>query len=942
MMSLGFTAPVFLLALLALPAVWWLLRLTPPKPQTEIFPPLRLLLTLAHKDETPSKSPWWLVLLRLVIAALVIVALAQPVWKPQASVIAANHPLALVVDNGWASAPDWAQHLAKARALVDEAEKGNAPVYILATAEQTDAETGPFTGETARRRLDSLRARPITDDRKAAFARLAGIIRQAPDLQIAYLTDGLATPADADALQLPAGAKTAAFLWYQGDISRLAALTHAENAADKLIVTGMRANVESAQSLQVRARDGDGHLLGEAQMIFAKGEKKATAAFELPLEIRNDIVSLQIDSAKHAGATWLMNSADRHRQIAILAPTAGEMAQPLLSPLYYVSKALAPYGNVIHAGLGGLTQNLTMLLTTRPAVLVMGDMSTIPPEANRKIMQWIRHGGTLIRFAGPNLAASAEEDTLTPVRLRRGERTLGGAMSWAKAQKIAPFPATGPFAGLAVPDDVTVSRQILAEPSAALYEKSWATLADGTPLVTAANEGKGRLVFIHTAADPGWSNLPLSGFFVEMLHRITATAGQPVTTAPLAAKQTLAPWQTIAPQGGLEQPPGYARPLVAEEGHLHPPSFFNPPGLYGTHDSLYALNLLGKDTELQSLQQPALATMRVMTYAAGGGVRLHGLLWAVTVVLFTLDSLAALRFSWPRQGRRSAPAGKAASLYLAAIILLAAAFAASQPAPLHARENTGQSGPAATDAVARAGKTHLAYIITGNDAVDTISKAGLESLTQFIAQRTTIDPGAVIGLDADKDELAFYPLIYWPVDPGSPMPSPRAIEKIDAYMQQGGTALFDTRDQMTANLRLDNETSPAAQRLRDILAGLNIPPLEPAPAEHVIARSFYIMPDFPGRYRGSPLWIASTPDAHDNRMIRAGDGVSSILITANDLAGAWAHDSRGGWLFPLVPDNGMQRIWAFRGGLNIIMYMLTGNYKADQVHAPELLKRLGR
>lgn len=268
-------------------------------------------------------------------------------------------------------------------------------------------------------------------------------------------------------------------------------------------------------------------------------------------------------------------------------------------------------------------------------------------------------------------------------------------------------------------------------------------------------------------------------------------------------------------------------------------------------------------------------------------------------------------------------------------------FFAGLSRPLHAQEsNEAKPAAAGTDAVARASKTHLAYIITGNDETDRISRTGLESLTRFITQRTTINLGGIIGLDSEKDELAFYPLIYWPLDPDSPMPSPQAIERIDAYMHHGGTILFDTRDQMTAGLRLDNEASPAAQRLRDILAGLDIPPLEPAPPEHVIARSFFIMPDFPGHYRGSPLWIASTPEAQDNRPIRAGDGVSPILITANDLAGAWAHDSKGNWLFSLVPDDNMQRIWAFRGGLNIVVYMLTGSYKADQVHAPELLKHL--
>ena len=91
------------------------------------------------------------------------------------------------------------------------------------------------------------------------------------------------------------------------------------------------------------------------------------------------------------------------------------------------------------------------------------------------------------------------------------------------------------------------------------------------------------------------------------------------------------------------------------------------------------------------------------------------------------------------------------------------------------------------------------------------------------------------------------------------------------------------------------------------------------------------------------MWILSSAlGGNDKRPIHAGDGVSSILITANDFAGAWAHDGKGSWKYPLVPDDDMQRVWAFRGGLNIVMYILTGNYKADQVHVPALLERLGQ
>src|SRR5690606_38139600 len=100
--------------LLALPVIWWLLRLTPPRPQTETFPPLRILARLVRREETPHQSPWWLTLLRLLLAALIILALAAPVFNPRQGMAFRGSAFAIVMDNGWASAADWRQRVATA------------------------------------------------------------------------------------------------------------------------------------------------------------------------------------------------------------------------------------------------------------------------------------------------------------------------------------------------------------------------------------------------------------------------------------------------------------------------------------------------------------------------------------------------------------------------------------------------------------------------------------------------------------------------------------------------------------------------------------------------------------------------------------------------------------------------------------------------------------
>src|SRR5690606_2903554 len=100
----------------------------------------------------------------------------------------------------------------------------------------------------------------------------------------------------------------------------------------------------------------------------------------------------------------------------------------------------------------------------------------------------------------------------------------------------------------------------------------------------------------------------------------------------------------------------------------------------------------------------------------------------------------------------------------------------------------------------------------------------------------------------------------WPIDAASTLPSQEALAHVDAYMRQGGTVLFDTRDQYSTGFDA-NSTSPATQRLREILSAMNVPPLEPVPQDHVLTKTFFIMPDFPGRYAGSPLWVEASLDA---------------------------------------------------------------------------------
>jgi hypothetical protein len=559
----------------------------------------------------------------------------------------------------------------------------------------------------------------------------------------------------------------------------------------------------------------------------------------------------------------------------------------------------------------------------------------------------------LVRFAGPRLEKGG--DDLLPVALRLGGRTLGGALSWSAPQVLAPFGDDGLFAGLTAPPEVLVSRQVLADPAGlGPGVKVWARLKDGTPLVTAAKRGDGQVVLFHVTANSDWSNLPLSGLFVEMLRRITSLGSLGGTGREGAADtreaavvadtaEVLAPLQVLDGYGLLKNPPPTTQGIAATKIAEAKPNAENPPGYYGPSGAPRALNLLTVKSLLKPLPGlPAGVERRV--YEGSTAEPLKPQMLTAAMGLLFLDILAVLLlqaggFAFMRR------AGQTAAL-LAVVVLGAAALLAGVT-PASAQTPTPGPAPSArTDvlAVKATSKVHFAYVITGDAAADDTSRRGLIGLGRFLTQKTAVEPGEPIAVDIETDEIAFFPMLYWPVLPNARPLSPAVLAKIDAYMKQGGMIIFDTKDHgqgMPTGYNLRGDGTTPLQRL---LSGLDVPRLEPVPEHHVLTKSFYLLRSFPGRFEGGHLWVeAEIPrDADQGRQARRVDGVSSILITSNDFASAWAVDDSGRYLYPVVPGGEAQRIITLRVGVNIIIYVLTGNYKADLVHVPHLLERMGQ
>ncbi len=938
--AITFAHPAALVAFLALPVIWWLLRATPPRPRRVRFAPFRILLGLRQRQQQAARTPWWLLALRLALAAALILAVAGPRIAPPGPSLAANGakgPLLVILDDGWPSAANWQAMKTALESTLRQAERAARPVILATTAPR--AAPVSLAARPARAWLDALSSfvpSALTPDRAALQKRLQEL-SPAP-AHILWLSGGLDHG--------HAGAFAAALLKLTASVhllapppQRLPLILSPPKLAEGVLHIGLRrAGPRAKDSAQVVLRARNGRPLGEAAARFAPGKTTTSARLSLPLAIRNEAAMLTISSQNHAAATWLFDDSFRRKSVLVLSGESRRRGQPLLSPAYYILRALQPIAEVreipsIAALDGKLDSTLSML--------VLADIGKLDAPHAAAIRKWLRSGGVLVRFAGPRLAAG--HDDLVPVRLRSGGRQLGAALSWEKPQGLAPFPKNTPLAGLSPDREIKVTRQVLAEPDANLAAHTWAALEDGTPLITARREGAGLVVLVHTTANPDWSNLPMSGLFVDILARITALApaARPPGARGKAAAATVAlaapftPVRALDGFGNLGPIPPDAAPIRAADFATTRPSPRHPPGLYARPGQQRALNATDEETRLAPL--PALpAAITRSGYEAAPARDFAPALFVAAFALFVLDLAAMLALSGAGFSLRKQAASAALALFALLLVTL--------PQPAYAAQDGKQPQSQALQFALRAtSRTHLAYVLTGDAQVDEISRAGLTGLSTYLTMRTSVEPGEPFGINLERDEIAFFPLIYWPVTASARPPSARAREKLDIYLKNGGMILFDTRDAADAATRPGTPT-PQARALRRILAGLDIPPLEPAPPTHVLTRTFYLLKSWPGRHDSSPLWVEATSAGAERRKLSPGnaDGVSAILITGNDMAGAWATSASGRPLLPVIPGGARQREYAIRAGINIVMYALTGNYKADQVHIPAILKRLGQ
>lgn len=901
--QLAFLNPWILAGLLALPLLWFLLRVFPPAPRLIRLPGAWLFDGLIPESQTTSKTPWWLILLRTLMAALILIALAKPVINPVQGLELRGAAIRLVIENGWSAAQTWNAQIDAASTLLDRAARDKRQIYILTTAadpgQPEPAQSGPMTAAQAKTILRGLKPRPWVSD----FPSTSLVVnRDRRDDMMGIHSFWIGTGVDEN--RAPELART---LQQQGG------LTYMEpDAAARPVLLFPRPDAGTLPGVMLNAPGGtpfgrpvsidllglDGRILDQKKIAVDPGKLPVEITFDLPETLRGQAAQIRLSGTPGAGGVVLLDDRSGQKIVGLFSASGGEGDEtPLIDPGYYIARALEPVADLRRGTVEALLDESGL------STIILPDTGALPAQTLELLEEWVRKGGLLIRFAGPHM--SEGESFLTPVPLRRGERALSGNLTWDKPLKIAPFESTSPLYGLPLPADVEIRQQLLPEQAGDLDARTWAQLDDGTPLVTAASRERGLMILVHTTATPEWSNLALSGLYVQMLQRFIGMSG---LHDPMAvADGALQPVRVLDGFGALGQPDASVAPIDARNFEQQAIDSSHPPGVYGRAGVLRILNFGDRVKSIRPMPDLPVGVIRT-GFETHPETDLMPWILAIAMILFLIDWIIMLALQGFRTGQLRPGLRRAGLTTLAGLCLLA-------------------TGPAFADDVRYAASLHLAFVQTGAADVDNTARKGLENLAAVLSERTSVEPGGVVGLNPETDDLSFFPLLYWPVTPQTVMPSKTTLLNIQSYLDKGGTILFDTRDYGVGAQAGQRAPTLGMMSLRALTAGLDVPPLIPAPDDHVLTKAFYLLRNYTGRYDNNILWV-------EEQSAIGRDGVSSIIVGGNDWAAAWAGVSPA--------DGTRQQEMAFRFGVNLVMYTLTGNYKADQVHVPHILERLGQ
>jgi len=887
-----FLYPWLLTALSLIPILWFILRALPPRAKKVKFSAFFLLKDISTNIKTPAHTPWWILLLRALMLFFFIIAFAEPIAQPSENIPGNSKGNVLfIIDNGWAAASNWQLRKDKINSYIARLKRENRNVIIIPTSASRKSgkvnSYGPMTADNAKKWISELEPNPWFSSYNKVLKEIQKDLREKSINYTIFFSDGLKAPKElldiTQDLIIDNNVNNPYILKYNGDKrSRL-------NFSIELLN-----QLNAAKDTALIAYADNGSIVDSLEITIPSGVKNYNFSWNIVPQIKEKIFKFSLKQKNMASTIFLVNSLWRKHPVGIIASSEKKDNKDFLSDVYYLRRALEKNSKVT-------INNFKELSKNKISALILPDSTSLTEDDKKSLMDWVKAGGFLIRFAGSNLAANVETNLL-PVKLRYGQRAMSGSMTWEKPLHLAEISKKSPLYGLKIPSNIIVRQQVISNPSLELFKKTWLKLEDGTPLITGSTIGNGTIILVHTTAGPNWSNFCYSGFYVEALERMISLSNG---INNYEAHNLLPPLMLLDGFGNfysLSENDNIVDSINSEEDFN--PSVHMPPGIYGDRYESKIFNLGEALQKMKPLKNIPFS-LNVETYKESGEFNLKVFFLKTAFILLFFELAATLRIRG----------------IISLVILL---FTLFNPNISQAKNKT------ATSLVTT---INLAYIKTGDNNIDRTSYNGLKGLGEVISSRTSVKISDIVGINVNLNDLSFYPFIYWPMVSGQNNLSLSATLNVKNYLDHGGIILFDTRDMQFGNK--GNASALGVRKLRSLTKNLSIPELIKIPKDNILRRSFYLLDNFPGRFAGGDLWVEKEPDPNY-------DSVTSIIIGSNDWASAWSRNIRDLSSYRIEPNGEIQREMAYRFGVNLLMMSLTGNYKSDQIHISKILERIGQ
>lgn len=608
-MNLSFASGGLLWALLALPVLYWLVRLFPPKPKVVDFPAIRILLGLQPGTPPALTPPWWLVLLRVLLAALIIIAIAGPRLVPETT--ESDAPVVIMLDNSWPAAAHWNDIKRTAETLLNEAATKNKDVWLWPLTEEP-AVVAWNKAAAWQDKLQRLQPRQESLNLPVSLKWLQKHLDGKAEVMLLSggVVERLAVPDGKEGIDI-------ARVYVPQNLPQI--IGHVAREGDALEVKVLGLQSEAAE-VTVELKDSEGKTLSRA------GTEKHIAKLVLTgLPAKAGYVTLQ--GQAHIAAWWGLNNIGGQPRVQVLATKQNEF--PLLSSRYYVANALKDSAQVKQG------EDLPGSLDDLDAIVA--DKLPLHPD---KILSWVESGGVYISLAGDWLKEHGELPLLPSV-LRPQPRLLSGPLQLEGAMTLNGAVTSGPLRELALDPRAIISQQWLPQNGWADGVETWVKLQDDTPLVSAKRVGAGWLVLVHTGAEAAWSTLPLTGSFPSLLQTLVQL-GQGNDKAEMPPL----PW---APQQLFDvygRPAKVSAAAIADENT--PVSTLHPIGFYGAPTQPHMLD--GKQKLLTALPTGLWEKAQVLHYSEQSqSFDLMPWVLLLAVILLLVDT--ALRLELLRPGR---------------------------------------------------------------------------------------------------------------------------------------------------------------------------------------------------------------------------------------------------------------------------------------------------